>query len=192
MYKIVITGAPCTGKTEFVHWLCKKCDNIYCIPEVGSIVKEMGFPFNSAEERLNFECKIYDFQILLENWMRVHLINKDAILLCDRGTLDVFAYCDLGNVISINSQLECERYNAVLHFRCATSQESYEKFRYKNLFRDENYERALELDKKLANLWKTHPAYYEFAWENDKYNKYENAFGIISRMLKITERQEEV
>lgn len=190
MYKIVITGAPCTGKTEFIHWINNKCDNINCIPEVGSIIKEMGFPFDSAEERLDFECKIYDFQILLENWMKEQLINKDAVLLCDRGSLDVFAYCDLCNVISLDSQLEYEKYNAVLHFRCATSLESYEELRYENLYRDENYERALELDKELANLWKGHPAYYEIAWENNKYKKYENAFGIISKILRRTERKE--
>lgn len=183
--KIVITGAPCTGKTEFIQWLYSNFDNMYCLPEAASILKKMGFPFDSVEERINFQHIVYDLQVSLEDLVKVHCMQDDAVLLCDRGTLDAFAYCDLCDAIDMNTQFEYERYNAVLHFRCATTSEIYEASRYGNSLRDEEYERALELDNKLLNLWKNHLAYYKITWEIDKNKKYNRALEILSTILKL-------
>lgn len=184
MKKIVITGAPCTGKTEFIQWMCLNYNNVYRMPEVASILKEMGFPFNSFEDRMNFQYKVYNLQRSLEKWTEENCI-EDAIVICDRGTLDVFAYCELSKMINIAVQEEYKRYDVVLHFRCATTLDAYEKYRYGNSLRDEDFDRVLELDNKLENLWKCHSVYHEVAWTTDKNEKYKRALEILSLMFRL-------
>ena len=90
---------------------------------------------------------------------------KDVLLICDRGTCDTFAYC---NEIVRNTVLEKEnwtidflnhlRYDKVIHLvTAANGAENF--FGYENEARSESIEEAIDIDRKVQEVWFNHPKF---------------------------------
>lgn len=184
MKQIVLTGAPCVGKTDFIRWYLKEYKNVYSIPEIATMLKEMGLPYTSTQEHLEYECSIYKMQIWFEQWVSENL-PLDAIVICDRGTLDVLAFEDITGKIDLDYRKEYARYTAILHFKCCKDPEIYGTLRGGHYLRDESFEQITLIDRKLSEIWRYHPEYHSFEWEDDKTRKYEKAARI---MCKIASR----
>lgn len=99
MYKIVITGGPCSGKTKVLNYLVESLEtNGYKT----IVVSETATELIKAGCIPNKNITPYDFQnLLLKNQIRkedlcIETLNKDilnkTVILFDRGVLDNFAY----------------------------------------------------------------------------------------------------
>lgn len=91
---------------------------------------------------------------------------QNAVIICDRGTLDNKAYCHpkvwqavLDELGTSSVQLRDDRYDAVVHL--VTAAEGAEKF-YNNAneARSETAEQARALDKKTIQAWEGHQNHF--------------------------------
>lgn len=131
IYRIVLTGGPCSGKTSGITMLKQVFESKFIVfrpPELATLTFESGvdlLPSNYDPEthkevikemcrqqmnQENFFCEIASLQ------------KKDVIILFDRGVCDNFAYCRPDTVHKImeetgwNWNYLCnERYDLVLH-----------------------------------------------------------------------------
>lgn len=102
VYKIVVTGGPCGGKsTSFdrIHKIfTEKGFRVLCVPEINTMVVLAGvtnlIPHLTQTELLNYEALLIRFQIFTEDYFvkLAMMANQPAIVLCDRGTVDAYAY----------------------------------------------------------------------------------------------------
>lgn len=102
IYKIAITGGPCAGKSTSLERIKKifteKGYRVLCVPEVPTMVVLAGgmilmSKFNS-QERVKFQSLLIRFQMYAEDYFTklAEMSNQPAIVLCDRGTVDPYAY----------------------------------------------------------------------------------------------------
>lgn len=112
IYKILLTGGPCAGKTKVFDYIKKELekDNYYVI-SVTETARECILngivPYNDREHTLRFQDYMLQYQSLKENIANDYALNvkdkefefikykKDIIILYDRGMLDNRAYLPL-------------------------------------------------------------------------------------------------
>lgn len=103
VYRIVLTGGPCAGKTTALvrlsGYLSERGFRVYTVPEAATMLFVNGVAFSDFEGDeavLSFQASVLDLQTTLENaFERVAISTKSpAVLLCDRGALDGSAYMD--------------------------------------------------------------------------------------------------
>ncbi len=102
VYKVVLTGGPCSGKTTAMATLKEKFSSdfiVFTLPEVATMIIQSGvniIPTNyTVETHLVLTQSICQMQINLENYYEkiAQIQKKDVMIICDRGILDNFAYC---------------------------------------------------------------------------------------------------
>ena len=156
--KIVLTGGPGGGKTTALDLFQRELNDKLCVvPEAASMLFSGGLP--RSEDKNVIKCTqktIYNLQCSLEQ-IQSHL-HPDKILICDRGTVDGFAYWpgdeDFFESMETTIDKELARYDAVIFFE--TSAANGTNMKSNNPVRTENQEQALELDKKLHDIWSKH------------------------------------
>lgn len=159
--KIVLTGGPGGGKTTALDLFRRELDDKVCIvPEAASILFGGGLP---RSENLDvIKCTqeiIFELQSSLENIQST--LCPDKLLICDRGTVDGFAYWpgdDPGEFFkSMGTTLEEElaRYDAVIFFETAASNGN--DISSNNPVRNETQQQAIDIDKQLHDIWSKHP-----------------------------------
>jgi len=163
MKRIVLTGAPCAGKSV----VCKALiaadpDCVVLVPEAATQVYEA---LGSRWDRMNIagrrdaQRKIYALQV--EQEARIAAKTRpDQILLHDRGTVDGAAYWpdgpeaywkDLGTTL----EAELGRYDAVILLETAATLGIYDG-EASNRVRFEAPEAAIESGRVLERLWSGH------------------------------------
>ncbi|CAG9529696.1 unnamed protein product [Cercopithifilaria johnstoni] len=173
VYKIVLTGGPCSGKTtgqerlrtffEEIGW------KVYTVPETASILLGGGVKFEELSKR-----QIYDFQKdLLLTLLRIETVffnqaaasNAERILIiCDRGAMDPAAYIDKKSWNQILNEtnldqfsLREDRYDQVIHLiTAADGAEEYYTLA-NNGVRTETVQEAIEQDRLTRDVWLGHP-----------------------------------
>ncbi len=152
--RIVLTGGPGAGKTAVLelarHLLCHHVDTL---PESASILWNGGFPRGgSTVARAAAQRAIFRVQRELEV---IAGEKPSALVLCDRGTVDGYAYWpgpgDFWAEQGTSQAAELARYDAVIHLRVPPQQ-----FRSDSL-RVESHAQALEIDRRLDAAWGGHP-----------------------------------
>ena len=102
VFKIALTGGPCSGKTTSLKFITDKFSSeykIYTVPECASMIFNSGvtiIPTNFTEESHTVFTKgICRMQMDLERFFeeQAQFENKDVIIITDRGVLDNFAFC---------------------------------------------------------------------------------------------------
>ncbi len=161
--KIVLTGGPGGGKTTALDLFRREfVKNLTIVPEAATILFEHGFPRGSNADELKMtQQSIYLLQIQLEDIFALR--NPEHCLLCDRGTLDSFAYWpgeldEFFQVASTSFEKEVSRYDAVIFFETGAAGGS--DIRSNNPQRTEGQKQAIELDKKLKSVWSQHPNFH--------------------------------
>jgi len=198
IYKIVLTGGPCAGKTTAMTTISDRLRErgyrVYNVPECATLVANGGGLINitkmTLEENIRFQSVLSQYIMDQEDrFVDIAMLGGDspAVVLCDRGVMDNRAYINeeaWQAVMDENGwnmvELRDKRYDGVIHL--VTAADGAEKF-YTLENNKARYESTLEIacdiDRKLKNAWYGHPHFHiidnnvkEF---NEKVNRAYNA-----------------
>jgi len=158
--RIVLTGGPGAGKTAVLELVRHSlCTHVTVLPESAGIVFGGGFP-RGADARLlrAGQRAIFFVQRELET---AHEGGNDAIVLCDRGTVDGTAYWpgpdDLFASVGTTLAAQYARYDAVIHLRVPGADGGYN---HANPLRIETAAEAAAIDERILEAWSGHPRRY--------------------------------
>ena len=190
IYKIVITGGPCAGKSTALSWIQKEfSEKGYAVVFISEAATEL---FNSGAGRdvynntFDFQSTLLSLQIEKE---RIYLeaakrMNKDKVLIvCDRGLLDSKAYVSelefqqLLNSLNANEIEMRDNYDAVFHLVTAAKGASEFYTLENNNARNETIEEAIKIDDNIISAWTGHPHFRVI-------DNSENFEGKIRRLIK--------
>lgn len=155
---VVITGGPGGGKTAVLELVRHAfCEHIAVLPEAATIVFGGGF-LRSNEPPMRRAAQRAIFHVQREMERGAVELQRAAVVLCDRGTIDGAAYWPDATPFftEVGSSLEAElqRYAAVIHLRTPGAARGYD---HRNPLRIETAEAAHVLDAKIADAWALHP-----------------------------------
>lgn len=161
--RIVLTGGPGGGKTTAADLFRRELgERVVVVPEAATLLFSGGFPrYDNESARRAAQTAIYQVQRNLEDVQ--HARYPDRILLCDRGTVDGAVYWpgdDMeGFFTAQESSLRAElaRYDAVVFFESAAV--GGQSIEGGNPARIESDRQAVELDRRLREVWSRHPRF---------------------------------
>ena len=170
MYKVVITGGPCAGKTTAMSWIQNHFSRmgytVLFVPETATELISGGVAPWTCGTNLDYQKCQVKLQLVKEQLFEqaAKTMNKEKILIvCDRGFMDNKAYMNdeefdeaLASVGGTLSELR-DQYDAVFHL--VTAAKGAEEFYTleNNAARYETVEEARALDDKLIAAWTGHP-----------------------------------
>lgn len=156
--KIVLTGGPSAGKTTVAQAI-ERCfkGQIVKVPEAATVLFGGGF-LRSKAPRGVFHQQRAIYRVQAEHEAIFELEHPGRYLICDRGTLDGFAYwpSELGDFFKENQttlEKELARYDLVIHLDTA----DHEDYDYTNQFRIETPKEAHDINEKVKQIWSQHP-----------------------------------
>eukprot|EP00002_Diphylleia_rotans_P026180 TRINITY_DN5208_c0_g1_i1.p1 TRINITY_DN5208_c0_g1~~TRINITY_DN5208_c0_g1_i1.p1 ORF type:complete len:489 (+),score=92.72 TRINITY_DN5208_c0_g1_i1:45-1511(+) len=170
IYRVVLTGGPCGGKTTAISTISEQLKdrgfNVYVVPEAATMLMTGGVsPFVGGNLCL-FEESIMRVQMALEDvfYDIASSSGKPSILLCDRGMMDSSAYVSSIDWQAIldrngwtNVRIRDGRYDAVIHLITAAIGAEAFYTTANNTTRLETVEEAAERDLKTREAWMGHP-----------------------------------
>ena len=175
VYKIVLTGGPCSGKTTALAELREAFSKdfaVYTVPEVATTAITAGValaPGNlTPEQSLELNGAVCQLQVDLEAFFeRVAAASgRPALVFCDRGVCDNFAYITPENKQKLLEQkgwnanfVSHRRYDLVVHLVTAALGAAQFYTLANNQARSEGPEAAAELDRKVRQEWQSHPRF---------------------------------
>lgn len=186
--RIALTGGPGAGKTTAADLLRREIgEAIVVVPEAATMLFSGGFPrLSSAEEVKQTQKAIFHVQKSLETIQVARF--PERTLLCDRGTLDSSVYWPTGpedffKELNTSIEAELKRYEAVVFFETAAVGRI--DIEGGNPVRSESLDEAIELDKKLRNIWEKHPNFHFIAHEGSFMKKINKAHECIHKIIKL-------
>ncbi|MBQ8064992.1 MAG: AAA family ATPase [Prevotella sp.] len=208
--RIVLTGGPCAGKTTALVRIIEHFSNlgfkVFTVPEVPTLYSQGGWSYLTPNPKLYYEGElaILETQLALEDsFMRLaETCTKPAVVVCDRGTLDISAYIapemwdDITRRCHTSTNQLRERYDAVLHlvsaadgaeqyYTVATNSTRYEQAN------EEGLQLARDLDKKVNKAWTGHPHLRVINNHDDFDTKLRRVLKEISNVIGIPQPIEE-
>jgi len=172
VYKIVLTGGPCGGKTTGQSRLCTFFENlgwkVFRVPETASVLLSGGIKFSdlSADEAFKFQENLLKTMLQIENtfFELAESCPRDCLVICDRGAMDASAYISKEKwqqIMTSNGwnsvELRDNRYNQIVHMVTAANGAEDFYTTEDHSCRSEGMELARELDYKAAAAWVGHP-----------------------------------
>ena len=172
LHRIVITGAPASGKTLFFDRLKKEREfsQFVFFDELARQLLEQNPDYRNNWKQFHFD--IYSNQVEREN----KCSNRSFIT--DRGTIDAFAFHP-ETVKDVNTTLtnEYERYTAVILLE--SSAHLGLKYYKKDKIRQESIKEALSIEQKLLNVWSKHENFKRIGANNSIEDKYLEFYNLI-------------
>lgn len=182
--KIAITGGPSGGKTTLIEFLKKEFGSkIKIVPEAASILYKGGFPrVKSYDGFLHAQKAIFATQKEIED-LRCKS-HPQALIVCDRGSLDALAYWPdteghFFSTVNSNRARENARYTWVIHLDTATEPD----YDTANEIRTESFQEALLLNEKIKKSWEGHPQRIIISPDTDFFAKMKKATLVIEAIL---------
>ena len=174
--RIVITGAPASGKTEFI-------ERLKPMPEFGQFTffeelarKLLGENSGGRDNPEEFHRRIYNAQTKRESEL------GEKPFITDRGTLDAFAFHPESiELIGTTFEREYRRYSAVLHL--GTTATLGKKFYSQDEIRTDSIKEALEIEKGLIKIWGGHNLYKYVDAEIEIEQKFSRFITLLKRMI---------
>ena len=168
IFKLVITGGPCGGKTDGIlairEFLIKKGFEVIVVQETATELITSGITIKKVGLE-NFQSIVFERSLNKEKTAldAARYMNKDVVILYDRGFLDAKAYMPkemFESLIRKHHVTQMDilyRYDAVFHL--VTTADGAEEFYTlkNNNARSETPEEARILDKKTKEAWIEHP-----------------------------------
>jgi hypothetical protein len=170
VYRLVLTGGPCAGKSSAIsrlsHALRTSGFDVYCCPEVPTILLNGGCKFpgeHAGSLAMDFEAGLLQLQLQMErSFIKIaQATHRPSVVLMDRGLLDVAAYLpvdkwrSLLSLHGLDTDYLLGRYDMVLHL--TTAADGAEEH-----FRGSGSPAALtsarDLDRRMGDVWRHHPA----------------------------------
>lgn len=171
--KVVITGAPASGKTEFIERLRKhdSFNRFLFFDELARRLLRENPEYRTDWNR--FHDDIYRLQIARENEA------GDRPFISDRGTVDIFAFHPK-TTKSVGTTIEKEflRYSDVIHL--GSSAILGESYYQADPIRTEPVEKAIEIETALKAVWEKHPGYCFIPALVDYEEKFDNFLTIMN------------
>ena len=198
--RIVLTGGPCAGKTTALIKVIEHFNSlgyqVFTIPEVPTMFSQAGMNYLTPNKALFYEGEkaTLEVQLALEDkFMRMaEACEQPAIIVCDRGTMDISAYMkpemwqDITQAVGTDTQrLRDDRYDAVLHLVSAADGAERYYTTANNRERTEGLELARMLDKKIINAWTGHPRLRVINNDDDFDRKINRVVKEISNVLGL-------
>lgn len=174
VYRLVLTGGPCGGKTTGQSRLCTFFENlgwkVYRVPETATILMGGGVKWTdlTEDEAYRFQENLIRTMVQIENtyFDLAASCNKNCLVICDRGIMDASAYLkpeQWERMKTENNWNEIEirdsRYNQVLHLVSAANGAEAFYCTDNHLTRHEGIELAKHLDQLTSQAWVGHPYY---------------------------------
>ena len=162
--RIVLTGGPGSGKSTAASFLAREfTDELWVLPESATLLYRGGLPRGAGDlGRQVAQRAIFSVQRSLEE--ATALEHPDRVQLCDRATIDGAAYWPDGadaffRSVGTSHERELARYDAVVFMHTAAMLPAgYER----DLdVRTEDRELAIELDRRMFELYADHPRLIE-------------------------------
>lgn len=183
--KVAITGGPSGGKTTLIEALKKEYagGKVKVVPEAASILYKGGFPrVPSYDGVYHAQRAIYSVQREVED-LRCKLY-PEALIVCDRGTLDALAYWPEGaepffTMVGTTVKDEVARYDWVIHLDTAAEPD----YDATNEIRTESFHEALALNEKIKKSWAVHPQRIVINSHQDFLSKMRKATLVIAAIL---------
>jgi len=172
IWKLVLTGGPCGGKTTGQARLSTFFENlgwkVYRVPETSNVLLPGGVNFAelSPQAAENFQENLLKTMLQIETafFDLAEQSNKNCLIICDRGAMDASAFISRDqweHILAKNGLDEVEirdnRYNQVIHMVTAAkgAEEFYSIEDHPS--RSEGVELARHLDTRAAEAWVGHP-----------------------------------
>lgn len=170
IYKVVITGGPCAGKTTAMSWmkeaLNKKGYTVLFCPETATELISGGVaPWtcttNVEYQRCQLKLQYAKEQVFLE--AANHMPPEKIVIVFDRGFLDNKVYMTEEEFAALLAEMGFTEektmawYDAVFHLVTAAKGDAKNYTLDNNGARTETVEQAIELDDKLIKAWAAHP-----------------------------------
>jgi predicted ATPase len=177
--RVVLTGGPGAGKTAILEFMrLAFCRHVVILPEAAGILFGGGFPRDRTPARLMAAQRaIYHVQRQLEESTAE---DNAAVIVCDRGTPDGSAYWpgpeSLWDAVGTTLEAELARYASVIHLRTPSDANGYN---FRNPLRTESVAEAMEIDRRIGEVWSAHPAYVEVPATEDFLVKARHALELL-------------
>lgn len=173
VWRLVLTGGPCGGKTTGQSRLATFFENIgwkvYRVPETANVLLSGGVNFAelSIQAADKFQANLLKTMMQIENSffdLASSSLSQNCLVICDRGTMDASAFVSRDQwdtILSVNDLDEVDirdnRYNQVIHMVSAASGAEDFYSIENHASRKEGIEEARERDIKAAESWVGHP-----------------------------------
>lgn len=187
-YKIVLTGGPCGGKSESIHFLSRKLIeqkySVKIINETANALLKIGYVPNT-------NISIFDFQNLL---FKIQFLNEyilegtSEILLCDRGLFDGKVYIndtDFQKILDLNKMNEHDvfsTYACALYFK-SISYEYPDEFIKKRIY--ETPEVGMYRDERCKTIWAEKIIFCDYNNLDGFNNKQKMIFNSLKKQLEV-------
>ena len=172
VFRIVITGGPCAGKTTGIKRLASELSEnlqVFVVPEAATLLVKGGAMNNFDGQDINFQVEfqasLMQLQMALEDAFTeiASSYTEKSLVICDRGLMDGCAYIDPDLWQALLDErgwtvvhLRDRRYEGVVHL--VTAAEGAEEFYNlsNNETRYEGIAAAKSVDKRLQQAWAGH------------------------------------
>lgn len=199
VFRIVITGGPCAGKTTGINKLAQELSNnmkVLVVPEASTLLVKGGainnFEGLDNNAQVEFQASLMQLQMALEDaFTQIASSAKEkSIVICDRGLMDGSAYISTELWQALLDErgwtavhLRDRRYEAIVHMvTAAAGAEEYYTLS-NNEARYEGIESAKLVDEKLQKAWTGHS--HLSIIENMSYSNFnEKIDGLLNQALK--------
>jgi len=172
VYKLVLTGGPCGGKTTGQAKLATFFENlgwkVFRVPETATVLMSGGIAFGDLndEQVFDFQENLIKTMIALEDtyFAMAAKYDQNCLVICDRGLMDASAFIEhekwleLLEKLNLREELMCEdRYHHVVHMVSAAkgAEDFYSVEEHSARF--EGLELARERDNRAMEAWGEHP-----------------------------------
>ncbi len=154
--RVVLTGGPGAGKTATLEMIRQTfCGHVRVLPEAAGIVFTGGFPRAFEGPALKAAQRAIFY---VQRELELAAQDNAAILLCDRGTVDGWAYWpgpeDFWSVLGTSREAQFARYHMVIHLRTPSAEGGYNR---SNPLRLESAAEAAAIDERILHAWDGHP-----------------------------------
>lgn len=195
MLNIVLTGGPSSGKTTVLNKIKEEFSelgyHVLIVPETATDLINSGIrPFGeNALPPIEFQNLVLKTQINKEQIAKeaAEIIGSDkTIIICDRGTLDGYAYVTSEEWNYVLSRLNCSKRNLLSQYDAILYLKSAKEFFTKenNAARYENdAEEAMEKGRKVLQSYLTHDNLMVIKPREQVEDKQQEVVNIIHNML---------
>lgn len=167
IWKFVITGGPCAGKTEAIKIIKQELTNkglkVIAVPETATeLISSEITPWELGRNKFQFLLLERSLNKEITAEKAAECFDQDVVIIYDRGLLDGKAYMQaepfMNELKKYNEDEKTvlDRYNAVFHL--VTTANGAEEFYTlaNNEARTESIKDAIKLDDRLIDIWSNH------------------------------------
>ena len=167
IWKFVITGGPCAGKTEAIKIIKQELTNkglkVIAVPETATeLISSEITPWELGRNKFQFLILERSLNKEITAEKAAECFDQDVVIIYDRGLLDGKAYMQVEPFMNElkkyneDEKTVLDRYNAVFHL--VTTANGAEEFYTlaNNEARTESIKDAIKLDDRLIDIWSNH------------------------------------